>query len=57
MIQVAGCRETQVQGGAGASRDWLSGTVGWGGQHVPMVAENMTMPSTFIPSLAPGSDL
>ena len=40
------CKEGQAPGHAGA-----------GGQHIPMVAEKMTMPSTFMPSLVPGSDL
>lgn len=40
-----------------ARRARLQGAAGAGGQHVPMVAEKMTMPSTFMPSLVPGSDL
>ena len=40
-----------MQGGPGSMAS------GGGGQHIPMVAEKMTMPSTFMPSLVPGSDL
>lgn len=36
----------------------LRGTPGSGhSTYIPMVAEKMTMPSTFMPSLVPGSDL
>lgn len=49
--------EAAVQGGVGAGRGQLPSRAGGGGPHVPMVAENMTMPSTFMPSLVPGSDL
>lgn len=58
-LQVIQIRGYRLQRSADAERAWLRAAAGEGrrAEHIPMVAEKMTIPSTFMPSMVSGSDL